>query len=149
MPEASNEVVIDRPIDEVFAFLADAENDPRWRDGVLDIAREPGASGVGARYRQGIKGPGGRRVAADVEITEYVQDTLIAFRGTAGPVRPEGRYTFSPADGGTRVRFELAAKLGGLKRLMSSPVQKSIDAEVASLAKLKPMLESDQAPGAR
>jgi uncharacterized protein YndB with AHSA1/START domain len=149
MPEASNEVVIDRPIDEVFAFLADAENDPRWRDGVLDIAREPGAGGVGARYRQGIKGPGGRRVAADVEITEYQPDTLIAFRGTAGPVRPEGRYRLSQADGGTRVRFDLSAKLGGLKRLMSSPVQKSMNAEVASLAKLKQMLESDQAPGAR
>jgi hypothetical protein len=32
---------------------------------------------------------------------------------------------------------------------MSSPVQKSMNAEVATLAKLKQMLESDQAPGAR
>jgi uncharacterized protein YndB with AHSA1/START domain len=148
MPEAANEVVINRPIGEVFAFLADAENDLRWRDGVLDIAREPGTSGVGARYKQGVKGPGGRRVAADVEITEYQPDTLIAFRGIAGPVRPEGRYTLSPADGGTRVRFELSARLAGLKRLMSSPVQKSMDTEVGSLAKLKQLLEG-QAPGAR
>lgn len=26
-----------RPVDEVFAFLAEGENDRRWRDGVLDI----------------------------------------------------------------------------------------------------------------
>jgi uncharacterized protein YndB with AHSA1/START domain len=144
MPEASNEVVINRPVGEVFAFLADAENDPQWRSAVLDITREQGTSGVGTRYRQGVKGPGGRRVAADVEITEYQPETLIAFRGIAGPVRPEGRYTLSPADGGTRVRFELSAKLAGLKRFMSSPVQKSMDSEVGSLATLKQVLEDER-----
>ena len=56
---------------------------------------------------------------------------------------PEGRYTLSQGDGGTRVRFELSATLSGLKRVMSSPVQKSMNAEVGNLAKLKQVLETD------
>ena len=48
MPKATNEITIDRPIEEVFAFLGDAENDTKWRSGVLDIKRVAGA-GLGAR----------------------------------------------------------------------------------------------------
>jgi uncharacterized protein YndB with AHSA1/START domain len=140
--EAGNEVVVERPPAEVFAFLADAENDTAWRPGVLDIARVSGdGPGAGARYRQGVKGPGGRRVDADVETTAYEPDRLIGFRGTAGPVRPEGRYELAPADGGTRVRFALAAELRGLKVAMAPAVRKTMAGEVGHLENLKRVLE--------
>src|ERR671933_585819 len=96
--DATNEVVVERPAADVFAFLADAENDTAWRPGVLDIARVAGdAPGPGARYRQGVRGPGGRRIDADIETTAYEPDRLVGFRATAGPVRPEGRYELAPA----------------------------------------------------
>jgi uncharacterized protein YndB with AHSA1/START domain len=140
--DASNEVVVERPPAEVFAFLADAENDPAWRPGVVDIERVSGdGPGAGARYRQGVKGPGGRRVDADVETTAYEPDRLIGFRATAGPVRPEGRYELSPADGGTRVRFALAAELRGLKVAMAPAVRKTMASEVGRLEDLKRVLE--------
>src|SRR5436305_8611516 len=127
MPDATIVIVIDRSPADVFAFLADPTNDPQWRTGVLDIAHESGR-GVGARYRQGVKGPGGRRIAADVEITQFDPDRALGFRATAGPVRPEGHYELAPVDGGaTRVRFSLEAKVGGLKRLMAPMVQKTMD----------------------
>ncbi|HSC74125.1 MAG TPA: SRPBCC family protein [Gaiellaceae bacterium] len=56
MPAAENTVVINRPRPEVFAFVADHENDPRWRSGVVDIKRASG-EGQGAIYTQGVKGP--------------------------------------------------------------------------------------------
>jgi uncharacterized protein YndB with AHSA1/START domain len=142
MPEAANEIVIDRPVGEVFAFLANAQNDPEWREGVLEIERAAG-SGVGTRYRQRVKGPGGRPIPADIEITEYEQDRLIGFRATSGPVRPSGRYELTPADGGTRVRFELRAEVRGLKRLMAPMVQRTMSKEVAALEKLKRVLERE------
>src|SRR5947209_20491563 len=70
MPSAASEILIDRARDDVFAFLADPENDPQWRSGVLDLKHVSGR-GVGARYAQGVKGPGGRRIPADIEITEF------------------------------------------------------------------------------
>jgi uncharacterized membrane protein len=141
MPSASNEIVIDRPCDDVFAFLADPQNDPQWRSGVLDLTRVSG-DGVGARYVQGVKGPGGRRIAADIEITELTPSQTIAFHTVAGPVRPRGRYVLAAADGGTHVRFELEADVRGLKRLIAPMVQKTMNDEVAQLAQLKHVIEA-------
>lgn len=141
MPAADNTVVINRPRPEVFAFVADHENDPRWRSGVVDIKRASGES-QGAIYTQGVKGPMGRRIDADFEVTAYQPDTLLAFRTLAGPVRPEGSYRFEDANGGTRVTFSLNANLSGMQRLMSPMVSKSMRGEVASLDNLKRLLES-------
>jgi uncharacterized membrane protein len=140
MPSASSEIVIKRPRDDVFAFLADPENDPQWRTGVLDLKRVSG-SGIGARYAQGVKGPGGRRIPADIEITELTPSETIAFQTVTGPVRPRGRYQLTVVDGGTRVRFELEADVNGLKRLIAPMVQKSMNKEVGQLDRLKRVIE--------
>jgi hypothetical protein len=47
MPEATNSIEIHRSTAEVFAFLADGANDPRWRSGVLDIRLKSGRARVG------------------------------------------------------------------------------------------------------
>ncbi len=140
MPRASSEIVIKCPRDEVFAFLANPENDPQWRGGVLDLKRISG-SGIGARYAQGVKGAGGRRIPADIEITELTPGKAIAFQTLTGPVRPRGRYVLAPADGGTRVRFELDADMKGLKRLIAPMVQNTMNHEVGQLDRLKRVIE--------
>jgi uncharacterized protein YndB with AHSA1/START domain len=141
MPEESNTITIARPVSDVFAFLADAENDTQWRGGVIQMTRTSG-QGVGTTYRQIVAGPGGRQIDADVEITEFVPDQRIAFRTTKGPVRPTGSYDVQARDGGTMVTFRLAATLGGVKKLMAPMVVKTMKSEVAALAELKRVLES-------
>jgi carbon monoxide dehydrogenase subunit G len=125
----------------VFAFVADGENASRWRTGVLDIQRVSG-QGVGAVYRQGVRGPGGRRIAADYEVTAYQPDALMAFKTIAGPVRPTGEFRLQESDGTTTLTMSLRADLAGVKRLfMSSMVQKTMDAEVAAIGNVKRLLE--------
>jgi hypothetical protein len=52
-------VVIDRPIEEVFAFLADGENDPKFSPRVLEIAKTTdGPPGVGTVYASTVKDAG-------------------------------------------------------------------------------------------
>ena len=141
MPSARNEITINRPPGEVFAFVADGLNASKWRPGVLDTALRSG-SGVGAVYSQGVRGPGGRRIAADYEITAWEPARRLAFKAIAGPVRPTGEFTFAPADAGTRLSFSLDATLSGLARIfMSGAVQSTMNAEVAALARLKQVLE--------
>ena len=141
MPAARNQVTVQRPVAEVFAFIADGLNGPRWRSGILDIAHVSG-SGLGATYRQGVKGPGGRRVDADYRITAFEPSRRLAFEAIAGPVRPTGEYLFEDAGGATLVTFALQAELGGIQKLlMGGMVQKTMDAEVAALANLKRVLE--------
>ena len=144
MPEASASTVIARPREAVFAFLADGENDRRWRDGVIDIRRTSG-SGRGAVYEQRVKGPFGRRIAADFEIIGFEPDRRIDFRTLAGPVRPRGTYELEPTDGGTRVTFTLRADLHGAKKLMAPMIARTMRSEVAQLERLRETLEGSDA----
>jgi uncharacterized protein YndB with AHSA1/START domain len=136
-----NTVEISRPPADVFAFLADGEHAREWRAGVTDISRKSG-HGKGAIYEQGVKGPFGRRVPADYEITDYQPDRLLAFRAIAGPVRPEGSYELQPTDRGTRLTFSLRCAPTGLAKLMTPMVAKTMRSEVAQLDKLRAVLES-------
>jgi uncharacterized protein YndB with AHSA1/START domain len=143
MPSASRTITINKPIAKVFAFISDGANATKWRSGVLDTAHVSG-TGVGEKWSQGVKGPGGRRIAADYTITAFDAPTTLAFMATAGPVRPTGSYVLSPAgDGATNLTFALDAEVGGLKGLlMGGAVQKTMDAETAALDKLKSVLEA-------
>ena len=142
MAAARHQVTIRRPPDDVFAYLADGVNGPRWRSGIVDIALVSG-SGLGAVYSQGVKGPGGRRVDADYRITTFEPDRRLAFEAIAGPVRPVGEYTLEEIDDGTRLTFSLEAQLGGIKGMvMGGAVQRTMDAEVAAIERLKLILEA-------
>jgi carbon monoxide dehydrogenase subunit G len=141
MPEASNSIQIARAPSEVFAFLADGTNNTRWRPGVTDIKHRSGG-GVGAVYEQGVKGPFGRRVRADYEITVYEPDRRLGFRTIAGPVRPEGSYELEPHDGGTRLTFSLNCTPTGVAKLMTPMVVRTMHSEVAQLDQLREVLQA-------
>ena len=142
MPSASRTILINRPIADVFAFFADAENDPQWRSGVKEIKRQ-GELGVGTRYLQRVSGPAGRAITADIEVTAFEPNSHVAFKGIAGPVRPHGHYEFRDQVTSTEVTFTLDVQISGIKGLfMGSAVQRTMDAEVAGLDRAKDVLES-------
>jgi hypothetical protein len=121
----------------VFAFVVDGENAGKWRSGVLDAQRVSG-TGVGVVYRQGVKGPGGRRIAADYEVTDYEPNRRLGFKTIAGPVRPNGDFAFEETDEGTRVTLSLDAALTGIKKLLlGGAVQRTMEAEVKALENLE------------
>lgn len=142
MPKATYTVTIRRPAEAVFAYLADGEQCRHWRPGVLDIKHVSG-DGVGARYAQGVRGPMGRRIAADYEVTLFAPSQRLEFKAVAGPARPHGRYELEAVEGGTRLTFTLEAELSGVQRiLMGGAVQRTMDAEVRTLENLKRVLET-------
>lgn len=140
-PSAANEVTIAKPVDEVFAFFANPENDPRWRPGLVKITHLSGA-GVGARYAQQLKGPGGAPIKTETEVVGLDPPRRIEFATVKGFIAPSGRFLFSDAAGGTTVRFELEVELGALKGLLMGPmVQKTMQSEVGNLSRAKDVLE--------
>jgi carbon monoxide dehydrogenase subunit G len=142
MPGAQRTIVINQPIGDVFAFVTDGEMAQQWRSGVIEVSKKSG-DGKGAVYRQIVSGPGGRKIDADYEVTEYNAPTHMAFRAIAGPVRPVGSYDLEDVGGNTSLTFKLAADVGGWKKwVMGGQVQKTMDAEMAALDKLKSVLES-------
>jgi uncharacterized protein YndB with AHSA1/START domain len=142
MPSAQHSVTIRRPVEGVFAFVADGQNAPKWRSGVMDIEHVSG-QGLGAAYKQGVKGPGGRRIAADYEVTGYEPNRRLAFKTTAGPVRPAGEFRFEQVPEGTRLTFSLEAQLTGPKKLlMGRAVQKTMDSETRAIEHIKRIMEA-------
>ncbi len=143
MAHAEESITIHRPINAVFDFVLDGTNSPLWRPGVVDIQRVPGKpSGVGAVYKQGLKGPGGRRIEGDYEIVECQPNELIKFQVIAGPARPTGTYRFEAVGDATRVTFMLHYEPKGLARLMDPMITRTMRSEVATLSNLKAYLES-------
>jgi uncharacterized protein YndB with AHSA1/START domain len=146
MPQASYSTTINRPVADVFAYVADGEKCKEWRPGVRDIIQAGGemTGGVGTRYIQGVNGPMGRRISADYVISVFEPNKRLEFQTVTGPARPHGRYDFAPTDdGGTKLTFALDAELSGIRGLfMASAVQKTMDAEVRTLDNLKRVLEA-------
>jgi Polyketide cyclase / dehydrase and lipid transport len=142
MPSAKRTISIKRSPADVFTYVANGLNGPNWRSGVLDISLVSG-DGTGAIYRQGVRGLGGRRIAADYEVTAFEPSRRLAFKAIAGPVRPSGEYTLQETPEGTALTFSLEEPLSGWKRFVfGRPVQQTMDAEMKALDRLKEVLET-------
>lgn len=100
---------------------------------MISIERSNDSPGIGATYRQKLKGPGGRPIDGDYEVDEYDRPNRLAFSVTAGPARPHGVFEFAPDGDGTRVTFTLDLTPKGAMKLMAGAIQKQMDSEVAAL----------------
>ncbi len=144
MAHAESQITIDKPVQEVFRFVLDGTQNPHWRPGVLDIQRltkEP--DGQGSKFKQGMKGPGGR-IDADYEIVDFRKNELIQFQVTAGPARPTGTYRFESKGNSTIVTFILDLQSKGLSKLMDPMINRQMQSEVGTLTNLKQYLETQR-----
>lgn len=143
MAHAEGSITIEKPANVVFDFLMEGTNNLLWRPSVTDVARVPGKpSEVGAVFKQGLKGPGGRRIDGDYQIVESQPSTLIKFQVIAGQARPVGTYRLEGQGNTTRLTFTLEYRSSGLVRLMDGEITKSMESEVGLLSNLKRYLES-------
>jgi carbon monoxide dehydrogenase subunit G len=100
-------VSIDRPIEQVFAFLADGENDKLFSERIIDIAKTTdGDTGVGTIYVSTARDMG-RTARHEVEITVFDPPSRIHWRELSkGPVViSEGGYDLKPVGAGTELTF--------------------------------------------
>jgi uncharacterized protein YndB with AHSA1/START domain len=100
-------VVIERPIEEVFAFLSDGENDPKFSARVVEIAKTTdGPPGVGTVYASTVK-DAGMTTHREFELTEFVPPTKIRWTEVSKNlvVAPEGGYDLASAGAGTELTF--------------------------------------------
>jgi uncharacterized protein YndB with AHSA1/START domain len=98
-------VVIDRPIEEVFAFLADGENDPKFSSRVLEIAKTTdGPPGPGTVYASTVK-DAGLKTKREFKLTAFEPPSRIRWAEVSKNVVsvPEGGYELAREGTGTRV----------------------------------------------
>ncbi|PKQ36801.1 MAG: hypothetical protein CVT59_10835 [Actinobacteria bacterium HGW-Actinobacteria-1] len=141
-------IFIAAPVHEVFAFVADLTNQPRWQTGVISATVVGGGPiGVGSRVRVASSYQG-RSGEAELEVTEFTPDDRIGFR-TSTPVRSRGSYAVRADGAGTRVSVSGSAQLEGIASLAGGIAEKMVEREMMhSLERLKAILERRESGGA-
>jgi carbon monoxide dehydrogenase subunit G len=141
----SNTITIKRQTSEVFAYLADFENLPRWNYAITDTRKiTPGPVGVGSKYLQVRTVP--KRSEETFEVIEFEPDSRLTVRGAFGPLSGQASYVLVPTDDGTRLTNAMDLQPGGVLNLVAPLATSRVRAAVATnLDKLKEILEQHTA----
>jgi uncharacterized membrane protein len=140
-------IYIERAPDEVFAFIADHDNDVLWRT-ELDSSEFLGESrqGVGARIRQ-VFSYQGRSADLSFEVTDFIPERRICFRAHGG-LRAHGCYDVAADGDGAMLKVSMTLELKGEEMMLERYLRQALESTVsADLARLKSVLESP--PGTR
>jgi carbon monoxide dehydrogenase subunit G len=112
---------IDRPIEEVFAFLADGENDPKFSPRVVEIAKtSDGPPGVGTTYASTVK-DAGMKTKREFKLTQFDSPTRIRWTELSKNLvtASEGGYDLTRDGVGTRLTVHNELEGHGVGKLLA------------------------------
>lgn len=138
----SNTVTIERPVADVFAYLARLENLPQWNYAISETRQVSGGSvGVGTRYTQTRRLPS--HSSEEVAVVAYESERQLVLRGTFGPFQGSARYVLEPLGNATRLVNDMELEASGVMRLVAPLAAARVKAAVAAnLDVLKQVLEA-------
>ena len=137
-------VVIERPVEEVFLFFLNLdENAPRVDPELISVVRTPdGPVGPGTtfRFRQKMFG---RPRETMTRFTAIAPNREIQFEANLGPIRPIAILRFEPAGAGTAVKFSAESNPVGPFKLLSPFINRKGQREwEGRLTRVKAVLEA-------
>lgn len=142
--QIESEITVERPIQEVFNYIAHAEYLPEYvRDFQTVTQTSQGDPGAGTQYSYRM----GRGAEGVFTWTRFEPNSYLAWEGPpvkAGPgsMQPAGWWELSPEEGATRVKLMMAPTPGGLFRLLSPFMAAGMRrGNSAALERLKQRLE--------
>jgi carbon monoxide dehydrogenase subunit G len=136
--------MVDRPVEQVFAFLGDLENNMKWRPGQIEAKKiSVGPIGVGTTYRM-VNSVLGRRLEGEAEVTEYEPNRKFTSIGKSGFMPITAQRIFEPVEESTRVTFIAMAEPRGFLELAEPLLARRARARLrADAANAKRLLEAD------
>ena len=94
-------IIINRSIEEVFAFTSETKNLPLWQTDVVEARHTPeGPVQVGTKMAI-TRAMMGRKIEGTADIVEYAPPTRYAYKTTSGP-EVTGENTCEAVAGGTK-----------------------------------------------
>jgi len=119
MVKIQGEIVIARPVEEVFDFVADERHEPRYNPRMLHVEKvTPGPIGKGTRWVATIESRR-RPVEITLEVTEYARPNRLGSTTTMSTADIVGGVTFEPRPGGTRMRWSWELLPKGVARVLT------------------------------
>ncbi len=153
MATVSGRIVIQRPVEAVFACLTDARNNSQWQAsaGLKETRQMPETPvGVGTRIME-VWQFMGVKTESTSEVIEYEPNRKYTRRLLSGssPIK-EGTMLFEPVAEGTHWTFTALVQAGGVfaiaEPFLASNLKKAME---ASMAQAKALLEQQVAGNAR
>ncbi len=147
MVRIDGEIVINRPVDTVFDFVADERNEPRYNPRMLRVEKlSPGPIGLGSRFRAAMR-TRPRPTKMTTEFTGYEPPWRLALRSQLSAMEIRGALTFDPVPEGTRMRWSWVVAPRGVFKLLTPVVARTgRRQEQAIWANLKRVLEAQAVP---
>ena len=140
MSNFRHEIFIARPVETVFAAVANVHTHPQWQDGLLkELVESDSYARVGARGAE-VRRMFGREVRFPYEITIYKPPSVWGFLALEGPIRPSAILTFISQNNGTLLKSELT--ISGLMGVLVGRAMFSQQRK--NYARLKELLEADK-----
>jgi hypothetical protein len=141
MITASADVFIRRPIDDVFAFLTDAANHPRWDSSSVEmVPLQPGTWRQGLEFRE-VRRIGPRLTEVRSRIAGYEPGRGMDLESLTGPSF-RGHWRLTAADGGTRLQWSGELQPAGLMRFIAPLIERQFrQTTAANFARLQSLLE--------
>ena len=145
MAKIETSIVINRPIEQVFAFAADSNHNPQWQWSTAESRRTPdGPIGVGSKVMEVHQFQAGLRLEWAYEVTEYEPNKKFSVQSiSSGPVQFKGTSTLESVANGTKITIAIEIESGGFFTLaepfFGNAAKRNAE---ASFAKLKEVLEA-------
>jgi hypothetical protein len=118
MARIEGEIVIGRPVDEVFDYVADQSNEPQYNRQMVRAQKiTPGPVGKGTRFCSAVASRG-RTAEMLIECTGYDRPELFATTTTMAQADIGYTLRFEPAPAGTRMRWSGQVQPKGALRLL-------------------------------
>lgn len=119
MARVEGEIIINRPVEEVFDFVADERNEPSYNPRMVRAEQvSSGPIGAATQFQTVLKTMG-RTMSMTVEFTRFERPWLLASRTTSSMMETEGALTFESVAAGTRMRWSWEVRPRGAIRLMT------------------------------
>jgi uncharacterized protein YndB with AHSA1/START domain len=136
-------IEIDRPPEQVFAYLTDPGKLSTWQQNTLDVLRDrEGPLAHGERFRE-VHAALGRRLHSTVEVAEYDPPRAFGLRVLDGPLPLDGSWTLEPLHGSTTLHFVGEGAARGLLRPLGGLLTRSVARQFRSHhRRLKAVLEA-------
>ena len=141
MIEVEHTFEIERPVEEVFAYLTDVARLPEWQSSA-ESAELVGELAEGARIME-VRTFMGRRATSTLEVTEYDPPRRFSLHVVEGPIQYAVEHALEAVNGRTRITFVGRGETGRVPRLMHGTVRRAVERQfIKDLEALKNRLEA-------
>lgn len=134
------DIDIMKPSDDVFAYITNFENNPKWQKGMKSCKfTSEGQLGVGTTYEQ-VAGFLGRTIVTTFEVIEYEPHRMVKFVSLQSTFPLRILRSVKPINGGAHVHAVIEGEPTGLLKLLgpllNPMVTNSINRDYAALKRL-------------